>query len=130
MKMKPASLLLAVPLALALSGCSTWSTSSVKQSDAQKQIAAEQTAPAEILLTEEDITDRAYVSLGDITVNVNKTTVFNKNPTKEQVDEKLKEKASKMGADAVVFVRYGEGGIGFFSWGNLEGKGRAVKFEN
>lgn len=67
--------------------------------------------------------------LGDISVMVNKTTLFHPDPTREMVTEKLKEKASEMGADAVVLARYGKGGISLMSWGSLEGKGRAVKFD-
>ena len=44
------------------------------------------------------------------------------------VNEKLREKASELGADAVILVRYGNGGMSLMSWGSLEGKGRAVKF--
>ena len=61
-------------------------------------------------------------------MTVNKTTIFNADPTPEMVNEKLREKAADMGADAVVLVRYGKGGISALSWGSLEGKGRAVKF--
>jgi len=88
------------------------------------------TDPANIIITESDITNRKYTSLGDVTATVNKTTVFNKSPTKENVNQSLKERAAELGADAVIFVRYGEGGISAWSWGSLEGKGRAVKFEN
>ena len=66
--------------------------------------------------------------LGDITATVNKTTIFNADPTQEMVNEKLREKASELGADAVILVRYGNGGMSLMSWGSLEGKGRAVKF--
>ena len=112
-----------------LSGCATWSTGSVERSDQQAAITTKATEPAKIALSEGDITDHKYVSLGDITVTVNKTTVFHSDPTKEQVNDKLKEKAANLGADAVIFVRYGGGGISPLSWGSLEGKGRAIKFQ-
>ena len=44
------------------------------------------------------------------------------------VNEKLREKASELGADAVILVRYGNGGMSLMSWGSLEGKGRAIKY--
>jgi uncharacterized protein YbjQ (UPF0145 family) len=66
--------------------------------------------------------------VGDISVNVNKTTIFNEDPTREKVNEKLREDAAKLGADAVILVRYGTVGIGLMSWGSLDGKGRAVVF--
>ena len=74
--------------------------------------------------------DRRYASLGDVTVTVNKTTIFNADPTREMVNDKLREKAAELGADAVILVRYGSGGISLMSWGSLEGKGRAIKFAN
>ena len=79
-------------------------------------------------MTEGDYPDRKYVSLGDVTVTVNKTTVFHAAPTRDMVNQKLKEEAAKLGADAVVFVRYGSVGVSALSYGSLEGKGRAIKF--
>ncbi|MGE0253928.1 MAG: hypothetical protein AB7N54_15965 [Alphaproteobacteria bacterium] len=84
--------------------------------------------PALILVTEGDITDRKYLSLGDISVSVSKNTIFDSDPTRKLVDEKLREEAAALGADAVVFARYGAVGITLFSWGSMEGKGRAVQF--
>ena len=77
---------------------------------------------------EGDITDRTYTVLGDIKVTVNKTTIFNKDPSPALVDEELREKAAKMGADAVILVRYGTVGVSMMSWGSLDGQGRAIKF--
>lgn len=136
--------------ALALGACSgSWSTTEVKTSGGEKpaatptaSVSEEQAAPSkshavpesertpvsDILLTKEDITDRKYTTVADLTVTVNKTTIFHPNPTPEMVDQKLKEEASEIGADAVILVRYGTVGISFFSWGSLDGQGRAVKF--
>lgn len=44
------------------------------------------------------------------------------------VDQKLREQAYELGADAVVLARYGTVGVSFMSWGSLDGKGRAVQF--
>lgn len=113
-------------VSLVLTACATWSTSSVDRKD-QAASAARPTSPASVTLSEAD-TNRKYVSLGDISVTVNKTTVFNKDPTREDVNQKLKEKAAELGADAVILVRYGEGGMSMMSWGSLEGRGRAIKY--
>ena len=86
-------------------------------------------APQGLFLTENDVTDRAYTALGDIKVTVRKLTIFNKDPTRDDVDEKLRTEAAKLGADAVVLVRYGTVGIGMTSWGVLHGEGRAIKFK-
>ena len=117
-------------LAASLTGCATWSTSSVdsKSADTAVSTQAKKTPPSSVVITDKDIPDRKYQSLGDITATVNKTTIFNADPTQEMVNEKLREKASELGADAVILVRYGNGGMSLMSWGSLEGKGRAVKF--
>jgi len=114
----------------AVTGCATWSTSSVETPEtAPPPATAQPKRPHEIRLTEGDIPDRKYSSLGDISVTVNKTTVFHPDPTRPMVDQKLKEEAAKLGADAVIHVRYGTVGVSFMSWGSLEGKGRAIKFD-
>lgn len=120
----------ALLLTITLTGCATWSTSSVDSS--ASDIATTQSAkkqPSEIQVTESDVTDRGYKLIGDISVTVNKTTIFHPEPTREMVTEKLKEKASELGADAVILARYGKGGMSLMSWGSLEGKGRAIKFD-
>lgn len=88
----------------------------------------EPTQGKDILITEQDITDRAYKVLADLEVTVNKTTIFHENPTRELVADKLREEAAKIGADAVILVRYGTVGIGLMSWGSLDGRGRAIAF--
>lgn len=133
MNAKGWSAVMACMAAVTLSGCASWSTSSVdtRSADTPRGLAAATQAskksPDQVQLTDKDA-GRKYVSLGDIYVAVNKTTIFNADPTPEMVNQKLREKAAEMGADAVVLVRYGKGGISPLSWGSLEGKGRAVKF--
>lgn len=132
--------LLAVSVScVVLSGCQTWSTSKVNlktsASDAQQVALSgnelqQKKDIADILVTEKDITDRKYKALADIEVTVNKTTIFNADPTRAMVDEKLKEEALKLNADAVILVRYGTVGIAMMSWGALDGKGRAIEFIN
>src|SRR5438094_2752605 len=95
---------LAALSAALLAGCATWSTGSVDRRE--QAVAAKPTDPARITITEGDVS-RKYTSLGDVSVTVNKTTVFNKDPTREMVNDKLKEKAAELGADAVILVRYG-----------------------
>lgn len=123
-------ILCSILLCMSMTGCATWSTSSVDNSAADiTDGQGPKKQPAQIQVTESDITDRKYKMLGDISVMVNKTTLFHPDPTREMVTEKLREKASEMGADAVVLARYGKGGISLMSWGSLEGKGRAIKFD-
>ncbi|EJE50795.1 hypothetical protein PMI14_04579 [Acidovorax sp. CF316] len=113
-----------------LGGCATWSTSSVHHAApaTEATASAPRLSPSQVSITDKDIVDRRYAALGDITVRVNKTTIFHPAPTPELVNDRLREKAAAMWADAVVLVRYGDVGISMMSWGTLEGKGRAVKF--
>lgn len=125
--------LTSVVAALLLGGCATWSTSSVDTGSADGSAGAvaasgSRRSPGQIQISDRDVVDRKYTSLGDIAVTVNKTTIFNADPTPEMVNQKLREKAAEMGADAVILVRYGKGGVSLMSWGSLEGKGRAIKF--
>jgi hypothetical protein len=131
---KRSGLIVAIASSVFLGGCATWSTSSVDKSAAESKAvintttALKKVIPRDVFITDTDILDRKYSSLGDITVMVNKTTVFHPEPTQELVNVQLKEKGAELGADAVILVRYGKGGISFFSWGSLEGKGRAIKY--
>jgi uncharacterized protein YbjQ (UPF0145 family) len=119
-------------VALLLGGCATWSQANVDRPAAAETAAADpvETDPAKIILTEKDITDRKYKVLGDIEVMVNKTTLFHPDPTRQMVRDELRAEASKLGADAVVLVRYGTLGVTGFSWGSLDSRGRAVRFVN
>lgn len=86
------------------------------------------THPDNIIVTENDITSRPYEVIKDIHASFSKTTLFHEDPTPAHIDSKLKYMAAKLGADAVILVRYGTVGISLASWGSLEGKGRAIKF--
>lgn len=137
-----------VAVSFVLAGCSSYSSTSVSkpgakpsvsatEPDAAKAVAAPAdvksdrtpTDPARVVVTKDDINDRPYEVIGDIKVTVNKTTIFNSDPTPAMVDERLKEKAGELGADAVILVRYGSVGMSFTSWGSLDGQGRAVFFK-
>ncbi len=109
-----------------LSGCSSYSYGTVSGNQLAS-VAATAKTPASIAVSEFGPT-RPHSVLGDIDVTVNKTTVFNKDPTRADVDDALREKAAAIGADAVVLVRYGTVGISAISWGSLSGKGRAIVY--
>ncbi len=114
-----------------LTACAdNWSTSSIQQTDTQKSFAKPviKKLPSQILITEGDITDRPYRVIGDISLTVNKMTLGDDDPTPEVANEKLREEAVEIGADAVILVRYGTVGIGLMSWGSLDVKGRAIAF--
>lgn len=119
-------------LVIGVAACGTRTSTSVEPvAGATQATAKPMPKPAsEVIVTENDITDRPYVSLGDISVTVSKWTIFDKDPTQAMVAAALQQKAAEMGADAVVLARYGTVGIGAFSWGEMEGKGRAVVFKH
>ncbi len=130
-----------VAAATTLSACSTWSYSNVDQpaaspgetnTTASKLNAAPaviSTPPSQIVVMEGDITDKPYDVVRDLVVTVNKTTVFHPDPTQALAEEKLRESASKIGADAVIYAEYDPVTISLFSWGSLEARGKAVKFK-
>ena len=123
-------LLVAAALLLSLQACGTYSTSSmVPLAEASGEIGRPHKPADQILITTNDILDKKYTSLGDLSVTVRKVSLFDKDPTQELVNKALQERAADMGADAVVLVRYGTVGIGLFSWGQMDGNGRAVVFQ-
>ena len=119
--------LIAAGLLLALSACADgWATTNVSSQPATSTRAPTPVDKIEII--EGDVTDRPYTSLGDVSVTVNKVTIFNADPTREMVNQRLRAEAAKLGADAVIQVRYGTVGVSLVSWGALDGKGRAIVF--
>ncbi len=85
-------------------------------------------SPKTNVLIFEGVPDKKYKELGPIEVSVKKLTVFHEDPTKEQANEALREKARVIGADAVIKVTY-ESGVGFTTWGYIDAKGTGVKLE-
>jgi uncharacterized protein YbjQ (UPF0145 family) len=75
-----------------------------------------------------DITDRPYTVLGEVKAGVRKATVFSKEASQEKIYKELWERASKLGADAVVNAKYGDSHISAFSWGKTNATGTAIKF--
>jgi hypothetical protein len=122
LKPKNSSLLAAVIAAAALSGCATYRT----DSNISAAPAAGAASAANVLILE-GVPDKKYKELGPVEVSVKKLTVFHKDPTREQANEALVEKARIIGADAVIRVIY-ESGIGFTTWGYIDAKGTGVKF--
>lgn len=117
-----ASLLCTLLIATLSTGCASYRTSSNISSDAP---AASPTS-SKILITEDALPNRKYKQIGPIEVSVKKLTVFHKDPTKEQADEALSEKARAIGADAVIKVTY-TSGIGLTTWGYMDANGTGVK---
>jgi hypothetical protein len=110
-----------VALLATLSGCA-YRTSSNLDYEAAKLV---QPGP-EIIISEGDLQGKKYKTIAVIEVSVKKLTVFHSDPTKEQANKELIEKAKLIGADAVINVKY-DSGIGFTTWGYIDAKGTGVK---
>jgi len=76
-----------------------------------------------------DITDRPYEVLGEVKAGVRKATIFSKDASQAKIYRELWERASKLGADAVVKATYGDSHVTAFSWGSTAATGIAVKFK-
>ena len=116
-------LLAIVVAATALSGCASYRTDSNITSGPTSAV----NSKINILIME-GVPDKKYRELGPVEVSVKKLTVFHKDPTKEQANEALTEKARIIGADAVIKVTY-KSGIGFTTWGYIDAKGTGVKLD-
>ncbi len=73
--------------------------------------------------------ERPYKTIGEISAKVQAATAFSKTPTIEDVNLKLQEQASQMGANAVIQVQY-DRGISLISYKVLKAKGIAVILES
>ena len=70
-----------------------------------------------------------YKTLGEVTAKVSKGSLFSKSPTIEDVNFKLQEVASKLGANAVINVTYSRG-MSLMSYEVLKAVGTAIVAES
>lgn len=124
--MRAATRLLAVAGFAALIACSAEVSHDVDLRHANAR-AAFQTAPASVLVFEGDV-DQAYDVLGDLEVTVRQRSVFGDLPSRDQAIAALREQAGRIGAHAVILVSFGEMGMSGWSYNELQGHGRAVRF--
>ena len=101
------------------SGCAAYRTSSNINSSTYAH-------NGPVTVTEGSLPDNGYTVISPIDVSIKKLTLFHANPTKEQADEALKDKARLIGADAVINVRY-KSGVGMTTWGYIDAAGTGVK---
>lgn len=113
------SLTVAVALGLSFTGCSY-------RTDSGISIPQNVSAKTSMLITEDDLIDKNCKTIEQIDASVKKLTVFHKNPTKEQVNFVLSEKAKKLDANAVRNVKY-TSGVGLTTWGYMDAQGDASK---
>ena len=87
----------------------------------------QQTAPERVLVYSTDI-DQPYDVLGDLEVTVRQQGAFGEMPTKAMATRALREQAGRIGAHALVLVEFGEMGMSWWSYNELRGHGRAIRF--
>lgn len=101
------------------SGCAAYRTSS-------NISGSEPTYDGPVVVTEGSLPGKEYSEISPIEVSIKKLTLFHADPTKEQANEALKEKARVIGADAVINVKY-DSGVGLATWGYMDAEGVGVK---
>ena len=120
--MKYAKRILPLVILLSISGCASYRTNSDIDFDST-ELSVDQ---SNIQILESGMEEGSFEFIGKVDAIVKKLTIFHKNPTKEQVDVVLSQKASKLNADAVINVKY-KSGVGATTWGYMSAKGDAVK---
>ena len=106
-------LIIGIVISLA-SGCATYDSTTVEKT------------VKEVKILETGLEEGSYKYLEMVGAFLQKDDFSDKNPTKEQVNIVLIEKAKKLGADAVINVTY-KSGVRMGSWGFMEAKGEAVR---
>ncbi len=76
----------------------------------------------------QDFPDRPYDVLGEVKGSIRKLTMFSAEPSQAKLYRKLWEKATKLGADAVIKARYGDPQKSLISDGTTIVVGVAIKF--
>ena len=87
----------------------------------------QQTAPERVLVFTTDV-DQPYDVLGDLEVTVRQQGAFGEMPTKDIATRALREQAGRIGAHALVLVDFGSLGMSWWSYNELRGHGRAIRF--
>ena len=89
--------------------------------------AAHQTPAAQIAVIETDL-DVPYDVLADLEVTVRQRSAFGAMPTREIAIQGLREQAARIGAHAIVLTQFGTIGASLWTYNELRGHGRAVRF--
>lgn len=76
-----------------------------------------------------DLISQSYTPIQEITAKASKASLFSNSPTIEDVNFKLQEEASRLGANAILNVRYSRG-MSLTSYEVLKAVGLAVVAES
>ena len=86
-----------------------------------------QTAPENVLVFDHDLED-PYDVLADLEITLRQSSAFGEKPTREEAVRILRERAARIGAHALVLVDFGRQGMSMWSYNELQGHGRAIRF--
>lgn len=86
------------------------------------------TKPSDIMITTGDFEGRAYQRLGHLRVRVIRTTPIHPPASRSEADAELQDEAARLGADAVILVKYGNRTPDFLGLATLDATGTAIKF--
>ncbi|HEX5058245.1 MAG TPA: hypothetical protein VFV99_02740 [Kofleriaceae bacterium] len=115
-----------VVLGLALAACTVDIARDVDLKYANARVPY-QTDPAAVQVYETDVAV-PYDVLGDLEVVVRQKNAFSEAPTKEHAIAALRAQAGRIGAHAIVLVDFGKQGMSWWSYNELRGHGRAIRF--
>ncbi len=118
-------IVLCIAVAFSVAGCNTWSTTNIEQSARKAPVT--ETQVSQVMLSPAPFDPAKQAKIQDLKVAVNKTTAFHPEPTVELVQQKLREDAAKLGANAVMEVKISEPQVSWVSWGSRYGTGVAVR---
>jgi len=86
-----------------------------------------QTEPSMIAVYTSDV-EQPYDVLGDLEVTMRQQGGFGEMPTKDMLVAELRKQAGRIGAHAIVLLSFGDKGMSAWSYNELRGHGRAIRF--
>ena len=86
-----------------------------------------QTLPQNVLVFDHDLDD-PYDVLADLQITLRQSSAFGEKPTRNEAVRILQDRAARIGAHALVLVDFGHQGMSWWSYNELQGHGRAIRF--
>jgi hypothetical protein len=86
-----------------------------------------QTEAARVLVYPGDV-EQPYDVLSDLEITVRQRSAMGEMPTRDGAVRALQEQAGRIGAHALIMVSFGDVGMSLWSYHELRGQGRAIRF--
>jgi hypothetical protein len=115
-----------IGLGLSLAACEPEVVRSVELQHANARVPY-QTDPRSVQIFATDL-DQPYDVLADLEITLRQQGSLGEMPTKEMAIDELRKQAGRIGAHAIVMVDFGRMGLSFWSYNELRGHGRAIRF--